>query len=779
MTLGRSFLLWLLGVLVLTMVVVSALVLWHQERVLENELRSRSELLASILALAAAEGGSPEYLSIVSMTDLRAGEVRNQDGQVLWRYGPTLEETESLDASTLRVERQVHVGRGVWGSGDTVDVVLLVSRARVRSNLATSAVRLLTGLGLALALALVAGLGLIGLVVRPLRELADWVRTFDPEKSSELTVEGGPTAEVRELATAFRDMAGRLAEQRSSLVASERRFRELFAASPTPLLLLGLDLAIRGANPAAEPFLGGDPVRSVGRSLAHYIDGLSDDGLRAAFSAAREDSETVVSARWKLDSGEMAEVELHVRPSGGGGAEVFVAAIHDLTERTRRMGERWRRTFDAMVDGVALVDESGVVSLGNRALEPHLEAVKGDLGRRLGNELPREWRVASGGRLLQCSLSVPEGFEQAILVVRDITEAAHTELRLREADKMQAVGTLASGVAHDFNNLLAAILLHARLLQRQPGTVAEAAAAIRELAEQGTEVVGEMLLFARRESSPSSTVDLVELVRRQEGVLRHMLAENVHLVLDLAPETVPVVGDPIALRRLLLNLVVNARDAVAESGGSITVRVEPTAGRAVLEVVDDGPGITEEVREHLFEPFFTRRRQGRGSGLGLAVVYGIVTTYGGEVDVRSNPGEGARFIVRLPLGEAAEVMALDEVGAAPAAETRILLVDNDGRAAARIVEELASAGLEVRHAPTGEMAARLLERWTPTIVVLADRQLAAENPRWLREAQVPVVVLADAEGKTEALDLRSVRVEATADPEAVLDALRDLGVLSS
>ena len=779
MTLGRSFLLWLLGVLVLTMVVVSALVLWHQEGVLENELRSRSELLASILALAAAEGGSPEYLTIVSMTDLRAGEVRDQDGQVLWRYGPSLAEIESLDASTLRVERQVHVGRGMWGAGDTVDVVLLVSRARVRSNLATAAVRLLTGLGLALAVALVAGLGLIGLVVRPLRELADWVRTFDPEKSSELPVEGGPTAEVRELATAFRDMAGRLAEQRSSLVASERRFRELFAASPTPLLLLDLGLAIRGANPAAEPFLGGDPVRSVGRSLAYYIDGLSDDELGAAFSAAREDSERVVSARWKLERGEMAEVELHVRPSGGGGAEVFLAAIHDLTERTRRMGERWRRTFDAMVDGVALVDASGVISLGNRALEPHLEAVEGDLGRRLGNELPREWRTSSGGRLLQCSLSVPEGFEQAILVVRDITEAADTEHRLREADKMQAVGTLASGVAHDFNNLLAAILLHARLLQRQPGTVAAATAAIRELAEQGTEVVGEMLLFARRESSPPSTVDLVELVRRQEGVLRHLLAENVELVLDLAPEIVPVVGDPIALRRLLLNLVVNARDAVAERGGCITVRVEPTAGRAVLEVVDDGPGIPAEVRERLFEPFFTRRRQGRGSGLGLAVVYGIVTTYGGEVDVRSDPGEGARFIVRLPLGEVAEVVALDEAGAGPAAEARILLVENDGRAAARIVEELASAGLEVRHAPTGEMAARLLKNWTPTVVVLTDRQVAAENPRWLREAQVPVVVLADAEGKTATLDLRSVRVETTADPEAVLDALRDLGVLSS
>ena len=286
-----------------------------------------------------------------------------------------------------------------------------------------------------------------------------------------------------------------------------------------------------------------------------------------------------------------------------------------------------------------------------------------------------------------------------------------------------------------------------------------------------------MLLFARRESTPPSTVDLVELVRRQEGVLRHLLAENVELVFDLAPEMVPVVGDPVALRRLLLNLVVNARDAVAERGGCISVRVIPTAGRAVLEVEDDGPGISEEVRERLFEPFFTRRRQGRGSGLGLAVVYGIVTTYGGEVDVRSDPGEGARFIVRLPLGEAAEVVALDEVGVATAAEARILLVERDGRAAARIVEVLAGAGLEVRHAPTGEMAARFLERWAPTVVVLADRQAASEDSRWLRELQVPVVVLAEGEEVPPTPGRTSVRIESTADPEAVLDALRDVGVV--
>ena len=115
-------------------------------------------------------------------------------------------------------------------------------------------------------------------------------------------------------------------------------------------------------------------------------------------------------------------------------------------------------------------------------------------------------------------------------MVRDVTESVDAEERLRAAEKMQAVGTLASGVAHDFNNLLAAILLHARLLQRQPEALADAASAIRVLAEEGTEVVRELLFFARRESSPPATFDLGELVRQQENVLSHLLADNIELV---------------------------------------------------------------------------------------------------------------------------------------------------------------------------------------------------------------------------------------------------------
>jgi hypothetical protein len=339
---------------------------------------------------------------------------------------------------------------------------------------------------------------------------------------------------------------------------------------------------------------------------------------------------------------------------------------------------------------------------------------------------------------------------------------------------MQAVGTLASGVAHDFNNLLAAILLHVRLMERQPEAAAEAVTAIADLAEQGTEVVRELLYFARRESSPPRTIDLVELVHQQEGVLHHVLPDELELEVELEDEAVPVVADPVGLRRLLLNLVINARDALEESGGHIVLRVEHTAGRAVLEVADDGPGIPAEARDRLFEPFFTLRRQGRGSGLGLAVAYSIVSAHHGEIDVRSAPGEGARFIVRLPLAESASLESLDGRTAGVAAEVRVLLVEEDGRTAARMVETLAGEGFEVRHLPSISAIAELTSEWVPTVVVLAD-DVASKAVQELGHVQAPVLLLGGAEGvDLEALGPRVVRLRTEATPEAILDALRDL-----
>jgi hypothetical protein len=310
-------------------------------------------------------------------------------------------------------------------------------------------------------------------------------------------------------------------------------------------------------------------------------------------------------------------------------------------------------------------------------------------------------------------------------------------------------------------------------MKRQPEAASEAVPAIADLAEQGTEVVRELLYFARRESSPPRTIDLVELVAQQEGVLRHLLPEGVELTVDLEDETVPVVADPVGLRRLLLNLVINARDAVEESGGLIAVRVEHTAGRAVLEIADDGPGIPAEAREHLFEPFFTLRRQGRGSGLGLAVVYSIVSAHGGDIDVRSAAGEGARFIVRLPLADAARLESLEGPAAGAGGEARVLLVEQDGRAAARTVEALAGAGFEVRHLPTVSEIADLTQDWTPTVVVVASDAGSAAGGE-LERLKVPVLLLG-VTAEAGALGPRVVRLRAEASPEAILDALRDLG----
>jgi PAS domain S-box-containing protein len=774
MTLGRSFLLWLAGVLVVTLVVVSGLVLWHERQILEDELRARAELLAQVLALAAAEGGSPEYLTVFSMTDVRAGEVRDVDGRILWRFGPSPDEVATLDSSLLKIERTIAVNRDVWGGEKPVEVVLLVSRARVRANLAAAAARLLAGLGFALILALVAGLVLVGRVVDPLNQLSDWVRSFDPEKPIE-PLEGGPTTEVRDLAHSFADMATRLAEQRSALVTSERRFRELFTASPTPLLRLDGELGLRGANPAAEPYLGGSATRITAAPITGFLERPSAGELAAIIEAADQKGEAVVEAVWRLADGELADVELHMGWAGGGSTEGYLVAIHDLTDRVRRMGERWRRTFDAMVDGVALVDDEGALVLANQALQPNEGTVAGDLAHRLRGEAPRQWRIDDGGRLLDCSLTTPRGLEHAILVVRDVTEAVDAEERLRDAEKMHAVGTLASGVAHDFNNLLAAILLHVRLMEQQPEAVEEAVSAIGDLAEQGTEVVRELLLFARRESAPPGTIDLVEMVRQQEGVLRHLLSEGIELTVELEEEAVPVVADPVGLRRMLLNLVINARDAVESGGGQITVRVEHTAARAVLEVADDGAGIPPEAREHLFEPFFTLRRQGRGSGLGLAVVYSIVSAHGGEVDVLSAPEEGARFIVRLPLGEVSGLDTLESRPTGVVGEARILLVEKDGRSAARTVEALAGGGLEVRHAPTFDVAETIRQDWTPTVVVVAG-DAPSLTMRELDRLQVPVLLLGEAEGlESGRLGPRVVRLRSGATPETIFEALRDLG----
>jgi two-component system NtrC family sensor kinase len=334
-------------------------------------------------------------------------------------------------------------------------------------------------------------------------------------------------------------------------------------------------------------------------------------------------------------------------------------------------------------------------------------------------------------------------------------------------------------VAHDFNNLLAAILLHVRWLERDPDAMNQAAGAIRDLAEEGAEVIQELLVFSRRETSPMELVDVADLVRRQETVLRHLLPAGVELRLEVSASPAVARANPVALRRLVLNLVLNARDAVAARGGRVEVEVGVDSGGTIIEVVDDGQGIEPEHREHLFEPFFSLRREGRGAGLGLAVVYAVVTEHGGDISVDSAPGRGTRITVRLPLCESEEADQAEgaQTGLAQPAGRRILVVRADGLAAGRLMEQLSVAGFESRHASTLADASCQVGSFEPHAVVADLDILEGTAGSFVAELRRPTVFIVESDRPAGEMPEESGSVVVLTESEAaanLVDSLRQL-----
>jgi two-component system cell cycle sensor histidine kinase/response regulator CckA len=251
-------------------------------------------------------------------------------------------------------------------------------------------------------------------------------------------------------------------------------------------------------------------------------------------------------------------------------------------------------------------------------------------------------------------------------IARDITQRLALEEQLRQAQKMEAIGRLAGGVAHDFNNVLTAILGSADLLSLQldPNDSRwEEADAIRRAADRGAALTRRLLSFSRPKSTTSLVVmDLVAVVASIEPMLRRLVLEKIEIVVNAPASPVPVRADEGQLSQILMNLVINARDAMP-NGGTATIDVgaievhEPDAMKrgilpgtyAGLTVRDNGEGIPEEIVGHLFEPFFTTKPPDQGTGLGLSIVYSIVTALGGTIEVESEVGQGATFRIYLPL----------------------------------------------------------------------------------------------------------------------------------
>ena len=320
--------------------------------------------------------------------------------------------------------------------------------------------------------------------------------------------------------------------------------------------------------------------------------------------------------------------------------------------------------------------------------------------------------------------------------------------RLDEAQRLEAIGRLAGGVAHDFNNLLTPILgeAEAALEALGPGhAVAPELQAILEAAGRAGALTRQLLAFGRRQVLQERLVDLNAEVTSLHAMLRRVIGEDVEVRLALAAGPVTVTADPAQIQQVLLNLAINARDAMP-SGGVLTLatRVIPAEGEAArdqaeLTVTDTGHGMAEEVRARIFEPFFTTKAPGRGTGLGLATVLGVVQQHGGTVEVRSAPGQGAAFQLRFPLAtgapQPADRGAALPPSSAPAGPLAVLLAE-DEPAVRRLVEGyLRAAGHTVLVAASGEEAlAQARARPDRLDLLVTDVVMPGMNGRQLHEA---------------------------------------------
>lgn len=271
-------------------------------------------------------------------------------------------------------------------------------------------------------------------------------------------------------------------------------------------------------------------------------------------------------------------------------------------------------------------------------------------------------RIHSDGRELLVNVAVsPIRDETGTVVAAAATERDVTEKRRREAEeklalersartaRLESLGQLAGGVAHDFNNLLAIILNYADFLGDEVTPAgAKDLARIRDAADRARSLTGQLLLFAKREPTEVTTVDLNEIVIGSSELLERSIGANIRLICRPHPQPLPVCANRGRLDQILLNLVINARDAMAD-GGVVMVETDLQGDCARLTVSDTGCGMTREVRDRLFEPFFTTKPPDRGTGLGLATVYGIVGDAGGQINVESEPGIGTTFQILLPL----------------------------------------------------------------------------------------------------------------------------------
>lgn len=420
--------------------------------------------------------------------------------------------------------------------------------------------------------------------------------------------------------------------------------------------------------------------------------------------------------------------------------------------------------------------------LADRLEDAGRNALEALFGRRSGPGGQLHCRMtASAGRWLDVDIVWTDMRADAsvngiVLNCRDVTERNELERQLHHAQKLDAVGHLAGGLAHDFNNVLMAIRGYTELLRDElpaQGQAGEDLRHIEHAVDRAAEVTRKLLAFSRKQAVQPRVLDLNRVLADLQPLLRQLMTHRIEVSLETEPRLWPVMADQGQMEQVIINLATNARDAMPEGGvlrivtcnRTLTAPTAETAAvqpgdHVVMEVRDEGVGMTPEVRARIFEPFFSTKPKDRGMGLGLAMVHGIVTHSGGRITVDSRPGKGACFTIVLPRTQEQAVEAGANTTPAPAVSRAILLVDDEVAVRSIARRMLERAGHRVREAADGNEALEVVARGEePVDVLVTDMVMPGlhgldliAQVRRLRPA-LPIVCITGFAG--EGLDLQN------------------------
>lgn len=588
-----------------------------------------------------------------------------------------------------------------------------------------------------------------------------------------------PTGEVDYFSTIIRDTSERFRVE-NALAQSEGKFRSIIQASPMGIhmyeLKSGGDLVFTGANPAADTILGVDNSLFVGQTIEDAFPALRETDVPDRYRDAASEGTPWETAQVNYEDDQIAgayEVRAF-QTSPGRMAALFL----DITDRikaetlVRESEQRHRSLFESMAQGVIYQDAEGRITAANPAAERILgltvdemlgrtsadtrwKAIRENGSKLPGSEHPamvslRTGRPANrlmgiinpieGGRRWIDSWSTPQFREgesepfQVFSTFTDVTERLSArrsreelEQQLRQSQKMDAVGQLAGGIAHDFNNLLTTISGYSELMWEDIGEdnqLRSDVGEIRKAAARAATLTQQLLAFSRKQIISPRVLDINKRIDDAHKMLGRLLGETIELKRSIGTDPCRVEADPGQIDQILINLAVNARDAMPEGGV-----LELSAGHATLDeqfcrtvpdvepgefveitVRDTGLGMNQDILSRIFEPFFTTKEAGRGTGLGLSTVYGIVKQNRGAVKINSRPGAGTTATIYLPVAvagaqEYTETRPSEKLGG----DEAILLVEDEDAVKSLTEKLLISRGYSVIAADDTKHAIQICE----------------------------------------------------------------------